>query len=139
LTATEIHFISQVEGIRVEEMLSRNDAGLQAMPGGGAEILEDEIREVICPNKVKADEWLRIMEIAHSIGIKSNATMLFGHIEKPKHRAIHLYKLWKLQEKTGGFVSFIPLLFYPENTDLDSLVEEKMNPVDVLASSQKSM
>ena len=133
LTATEIHFISQVEGIHVEEVLSRlNDAGLQAMPGGGAEILEDEIREVICPNKVKADEWLRIMEIAHSIGIKSNATMLFGHIEKPKHRAIHLYKLWKLQEKTGGFVSFIPLLFYPENTDLDSLVEEKMNPVDVL-------
>jgi aminodeoxyfutalosine synthase len=135
LTATEIHFISQVEGISVEEVISRlKDAGLRAMPGGGAEILDDEIREVICPNKVKADEWLRIMEIAHNIGIKSNATMLFGHIEKPKHRAIHLYKLWKLQEKTGGFVSFIPLLFYPENTELDSLglVWEKTDPVDVL-------
>jgi aminodeoxyfutalosine synthase len=135
LTATEIHFLSEVEGMSVEEVLSRlKDVGLQAMPGGGAEILEDEIREVICPNKVKAEEWLRIMEIAHSIGIKSNATMLFGHIEKPKHRAIHLYKLWKLQEKTGGFVSFIPLLFYPENTELDAfgIVEEKTNPVDVL-------
>jgi aminodeoxyfutalosine synthase len=135
LTATEIHFLSEVEGMSVEEVLSRlKDVGLQAMPGGGAEILEDGIREVICPNKVKAEEWLRIMEIAHSIGIKSNATMLFGHIEKPKHRAIHLYKLWKLQEKTGGFVSFIPLLFYPENTELNALgiVEEKTNPVDIL-------
>lgn len=135
LTATEIYFLSQLEGISVEEVLSRlKDVGLQAMPGGGAEILDDEIREVICPNKIKADEWLRIMETAHSDGIKSNATMLFGHIEKPRHRALHLYKLWKLQEKTGGFVSFIPLLFYPENTELNALglVEEKMNPVDII-------
>ncbi len=135
LTAPEIHFISQVERMSIEEVLSRlKDAGLQAMPGGGAEILDDAIREVICPKKVKADEWLRIMEIAHSVGIKSNATMLFGHIEKPEHRALHLYRLRKLQEKTGGFVSFIPLLFYPENTALDALglVEEKMNPVDIL-------
>ena len=135
LTATEIHFIAQVEGTSVEEVLSRlRDAGLQAMPGGGAEILDDEIREDICPNKIKADEWLRIMAIAHSLGIKSNATMLFGHIEKPEHRAAHLYKLWKLQEQTGGFVSFIPLLFYPENTELNALglVEEKTDPMDVL-------
>lgn len=135
LTATEIQFLSQVEGTSVEEVLSRlKDAGLQAMPGGGAEILDDGIRDVICPNKVKAEEWLRIMEIAHSIGIRSNATMLFGHIEEPEHRAVHLYKLWKLQEETGGFVSFIPLLFYPENTELNALglVEERTNPVDVL-------
>ncbi len=135
LTATEIHFIAQVEGMSVKEVLSRlRDAGLQAMPGGGAEILVNEIREVICPNKLKAEEWLRIMAIAHSLGIKSNATMLFGHIEKPEHRAAHLYKLWKLQEQTGGFVSFIPLLFYPENTELNALglVEEKTGPVDVL-------
>jgi len=135
LTATEIYFLSQRDKISIEEVLLRlRDAGLQVMPGGGAEILDDEIREVICPNKVKADEWLRIMEIAHSVGIKSNATMLFGHIEKPKHRAIHLYKLWELQEKTGGFISFIPLLFHPENTELYALglVEEKMNPVDIL-------
>ena len=135
LTATEIHFLSQVGRMSVEEVLSRlQDAGLQAMPGGGAEILDDEIRAVICPKKLKADEWLRIMAIAHSKGIKSNATMLFGHIETPKHRAIHLYKLWQLQEKTGGFVSFIPLLFYPENTELAAagLVKEKTNPIDIL-------
>jgi aminodeoxyfutalosine synthase len=135
LTAAEIRFLSQIEKMGVEEVLSRlKDAGLQAMPGGGAEILDDEIREVICPKKVKAEEWLRIMAIAHGIGIKSNATMLFGHIETPKHRAFHLYKLWKLQEKTGGFVSFIPLLFYPENTELNAsgLVKEKTNAVDVL-------
>ncbi len=135
LTATEIDFLSQVGGMSVEEVLSRlQDAGLQAMPGGGAEILDDEIRSVICPKKLKADEWLRIMAIAHSKGIKSNATMLFGHIEKPKHRAIHLYKLWQLQEKTGGFVSFIPLLFYPGNTELAAagLVKEKTNPIDIL-------
>ena len=133
LTATEIHFLSQLEGLSVEEVLLRlKEAGLQAMPGGGAEILDDEIREVICPNKLKAEEWLRIMELAHGIGLKSNATMLFGHIEKPKHRAIHLYKLWQLQETTGGFVSFIPLLFHPKNTELETLVEERTNPVDIL-------
>ena len=80
----------------VEEVLSRlKDAGLQVIPGGGAEILDDEIRALICPDKVKADEWLRIMGLAHSIGIKSNATMLFGHIEKTEHRANHLYKLFQ--------------------------------------------
>jgi len=135
LTATEIHFLSHVERMSVEEVLSRlKDAGLQALPGGGAEILDDAIREVICPNKVRADEWLRIMAIAHSLGIKSNATMLFGHIETPKNRAVHLYQLWKLQERTGSFVSFIPLLFYPENTELETLglVKETMNPIDIL-------
>ncbi len=135
LTAVEIGFLAQVEKMSVVEVLSRlKDAGLRAMPGGGAEILDDDIRAIICPNKIKAGEWLRIMEIAHSIGLKSNATMLFGHIEEPKHRAIHLYKLWKLQVETGGFISFIPLLFHPENTELNArgLVEAKTNAIDVL-------
>ena len=135
LTATEIHFLAHLERMSVSEVLERlKDAGLQAMPGGGAEILDDAVRNVICPNKVNADEWLRIMATAHGLGIKSNATMLFGHIETPKHRAVHLYKLWKQQEETGGFVSFIPLLFYPENTELEALgfVKETMNPIDIL-------
>jgi len=137
LTATEIHFLSQHEGTSVAEVLGRlRDAGLRAMPGGGAEILDDEIRAVICPSpqKVTAEEWLRTVETAHRLGIKSNATMLFGHIETPRHRALHLYRLWQLQEKTGGFVSFVPLVFYPENTELKArgLVEEKTSPVDVL-------
>ena len=133
LTATEIYFLSQIEGMSVKEVLLRlKDAGLQALPGGGAEILEDRIREIICPGKLKAGEWLRVMEIAHSIGLRSNATMLFGHIEQPADRATHLLKLQVLQEKTGGFVSFIPLLFHPENTELGLHIRHKANPVDVL-------
>jgi aminodeoxyfutalosine synthase len=130
LTATEVHFLANKEKMSVREVLSRlKDAGLQAMPGGGAEILDDEIRRRICPNKAKADEWLDVMRTAHELGIKSNATMLFGHIEEVRHRAIHLYKLWKLQEETGGFVAFIPLVFHPENTKLNV---NKTNPIDIL-------
>ncbi len=133
LTATEIHFLAKKEKMSIREVLSRlKDAGLQAMPGGGAEILIDDIRRKICPNKAKADEWLKVMEIAHSLGIKSNATMLFGHIESYRHRAIHLYKLWKLQEKTKGFLAFIPLVFHPKNTKLEMVVKEKTDPVDIL-------
>jgi len=130
LTATEIHFLAKKEKMSVREVLARlKNAGLQMMPGGGAEILVDDIRKIICPNKAKSDEWLKIMEIAHSLGIKSNATMLFGHIETIRHRAIHLYKLWKLQEKTGGFLAFIPLVFHPKNTKIKV---EKTNPIDIL-------
>ncbi len=133
LTATEIHFLAKKEKMSVRELLSRlKDAGLQVMPGGGAEILIDDIRRRICPNKAKAEEWLRVMEIAHKMGIKSNATMLFGHIENYRHRAIHLYKLWRLQEKTHGFLAFIPLVFHPKNTKLEGIVREKTSPVDVL-------
>jgi aminodeoxyfutalosine synthase len=135
LTATEIHFLSKLEKISVREVLERlKEAGLQAMPGGGAEILDDGLRKVICPNKAKADEWLKVMEIAHSLGIRSNATMLFGHVEKLRHRALHLYKLWRLQEKTKGFFALIPLVFHPENTKLKEwgLVKEKTNPLDIL-------
>ncbi len=133
LTATEIHFLAKKEKMSVREVLSRlKDAGLRAMPGGGAEILVDSIRRKICPNKAKSEEWLRVMRIAHSLGIKSNATMLFGHIESYRHRAIHLYRLWRLQEKTGGFLAFIPLVFHPKNTKLESVVKEKTNPLDVL-------
>ncbi len=133
LTATEIHFLAQIEGMSEKEVLLRlKDAGLQALPGGGAEILDDEIRAIICPRKLKAGEWLRIMEIAHRIGLRSNATMLFGHIEHISDRALHLHKLWELQEKTHGFVSFIPLLFHPDKTGLGLRVHERANPVDVL-------
>ncbi len=72
------------------------------------------------------------MEIAHGLGIRSNATMLFGHVEKLRHRAIHLYRLRRLQEKTGGFISFIPLVYHPENTPLGKIVREKTSPVDIL-------
>ncbi len=133
LTATEIHFLAQIERMSEKEVLLRlRDAGLQALPGGGAEILNDDIRAIICPRKLNASEWLRIMEIAHRIGLRSNATMLFGHVEQISDRALHLYRLWELQEKTHGFVSFIPLVFHPDKTELGMIVREKTNPLDVL-------
>jgi len=118
-TATEIFFISKINKCSVKEILERfKDAGLNFMPGGGAEILDDEVRRKICPNKLKSDEWLSVIETAHKLGIKTNATMLYGHIENNKHRIEHLIKLRNLQEKTKGFLSFIPLSFHPKDTKL---------------------
>ncbi len=135
LTATEIHFLAKKERCSVREILSRlKDSGLEVLPGGGAEILCNDVRRLICPRKAKAEEWLSVMKIAHYLGLKSNATMLFGHVEDFRHRAVHLYKLWKLQEKTNGFISFIPLVFHPKNTMLErwGLVKERTNPIDIL-------
>ena len=126
LTATEIDFISKKEKTSIGEVLDRlKSSGLKVLPGGGAEILDDRLRKEICPNKANSNRWLKIMQKAHEAGLKSNATMLFGHIETEKHRAKHLHKLRKLQEKTGGFISFIPLVFHPENTQLKREYENK--------------
>ena len=131
LTATEVSFYAKNEGMSVREFLGRlKEAGLDMMPGGGAEILVERVRKRISPDKASSREWLRVMEIAHSLGIRSNATMLFGHIESYRDRAIHLYRLRKLQEKTGGFLSFIPLIFHPENTSFSHL--KRTSPQDVL-------
>jgi aminodeoxyfutalosine synthase len=100
------------------------------LAGGGAEILVERVRKKICPNKCSADEWLKVMRTAHEMGIKSNATMLFGHIEEYRDRAIHLYRLRKLQDKTGGFVAFIPLLFHPAGTEFNEI--KRAPPTDVL-------
>ncbi|MFN3528001.1 MAG: radical SAM protein [Candidatus Altarchaeaceae archaeon] len=118
-TAAEIHFLSKNTKNSVKEILERfKDAGLDFMPGGGAEILDDKIREKICPNKLKSEEYLKIHEIAHNLGIRSNATMLYGHIESNEDRVRHILKIRELQEKTHKFLSFIPLKFHPENTNL---------------------
>jgi len=119
-TATEIFFIAKKNKSSVKEILERfKDAGLNVMPGGGAEILNDEIRAKICPNKIKSDEWLNVMETAHKLNIKSNATMLYGHIESSGDRIRHILKLRDLQKKTNGFLGFIPLSFHPKGTKLD--------------------
>jgi aminodeoxyfutalosine synthase len=97
------------------------EAGLGSLPGGGAEIFHPEIRDYICEHKADAGEWLRIHREAHSLGIRSNATMLYGHIEKPHHRIDHLIRLRGLQDETGGFQTFIPLAFHPDNTRLAHL------------------
>lgn len=88
------------------------------MPGGGAEILNDRVRARLCPSKTSWQMWLHIHEVAHKLGIKTNCTMLFGHIETVEERVEHLIKLRELQSKTGGFQAFIPLVFHPENTNI---------------------
>ncbi len=113
----EIVHIAKTSGIPSKEVLIRlKDAGLGSIPGGGAEILVDEIREMISPNKCSADEWLMVMETAHHLGIRTTATMMFGHIESIRDRVAHLIKLRELQESTGGFTAFIPWPFQPQNT-----------------------
>jgi aminodeoxyfutalosine synthase len=97
------------------------DSGLGSMPGGGAEVFSARVRGLVCERKISGDEWLDVMRTAHGLGIKSNATMLYGHIEEPEEVADHLLRLRSLQAETGGFGSFIPLSFQPGYTGLSDL------------------
>jgi aminodeoxyfutalosine synthase len=111
-TAVEIDYMAQKAGWTYEKSLRLlKENGLEAMPGGGAEIFDETIRRRICPGKTGAHTWLCIHETAHRMGIRTNATMLFGHIETPAHRIDHLLRLRELQDKTGGFDAFIPLKY----------------------------
>ncbi|HLE35229.1 MAG TPA: CofH family radical SAM protein [Nitrososphaerales archaeon] len=119
LTPAEIFFIARVTHNTVKEVLLRlKDAGLDATAGGGAEIFHPEARKQIVVGKCSGDEWLQVAEQAHNLGIKGNCTMLYGHVEKPEHVIDHIIKLRELQKKTNGFLTFIPLKFSPENTEL---------------------
>lgn len=121
LSASEIDMIAKVERCSTVEVLSRlKDAGLDTLPGAGAEVLDDAIKHQISPLKIKSDEWLRIMEEAHKLGIKSSATMMYGTLEDEEQQARHLMKIANLQEKTGGFMAFIPWSFEPNNTQMQS-------------------
>ncbi|HEX9320022.1 MAG TPA: radical SAM protein [Nitrososphaeraceae archaeon] len=120
LTPAEIFFIARLTQNSVKEILLRlKRAGLDALPGGGAEIFSEDIRSIIVRGKCSGKEWLETAATAHEIGIRSNCTMLFGHIEKPKHIIDHLIKTRDLQKKTGGLLTFIPLKFSLENTELE--------------------
>ncbi|MEQ1773466.1 MAG: 5-amino-6-(D-ribitylamino)uracil--L-tyrosine 4-hydroxyphenyl transferase CofH [Burkholderiales bacterium] len=111
-TPLEVMHGAQTLGMPVRDFLSRLiDAGLNSLPGTAAEILDDEVRQVICPDKVTTDEWLDVMQTAHGLGLRSTATIMFGHVEQPVHWARHLLRVRALQEKTGGFTEFIPLPF----------------------------
>ncbi|MBK9566570.1 MAG: aminofutalosine synthase MqnE [Saprospiraceae bacterium] len=124
LTPVEYHYMFKKEKISYEEgMQLMKDAGLDSMPGGGAEIFHPEIRDQIAGGKCSGDQWLRIHEIWHGYGCKSNATMLYGHIEKYWHRVDHLDQLRQLQDKTNGFQTFIPLKFRNENNQLSHIPE----------------
>ncbi len=118
-TAVEIDYFSRIAGLSLEKtLLSLKESGLDLMPGGGAEIFDPVVRRKLCPEKISGKRWLEVMEMAHRVGIKTNATMLYGHIENYTHRVDHLLKLRELQDKTGGFQAFIPLSFHPRNTQI---------------------
>jgi cyclic dehypoxanthinyl futalosine synthase len=113
----EIYFLSRKTSLSVAEVIRRlAAAGLDSIPGGGAEILCDDIRRQISPNKCTADQWLDVMRTAHQLGLKTTATMMFGHIESRRHIIEHLMKLRDLQDETFGFTAFIPWTFQPQNT-----------------------
>jgi len=119
LSASEIDMISKVEHTNTKEVLARlKEAGLQSVPGAGAEILVDSVKKIISPKKISSDTWLRIMQEAHEMDIPSSATMMYGHVETKKDIAEHFVKIAKLQEKTGGFMAFIPWSFEPNNTQM---------------------
>jgi len=118
-TAVEIDYFTKIARLSQKEVLMKlKEAGLGSLPGGGAEILNHRVREAVCAKKASADEWLEVMRTAHQLGLKSNATMLYGHIETVEERVDHLLTLRALQDETGGFQSFIPLPFHPLNTQL---------------------
>jgi aminodeoxyfutalosine synthase len=118
-TAVEIAHIAETSEMSIKEVLLRlKKTGLTSLPGGGGEIFNTEIREKLCPNKISGERWLKVMETAHKLGIKSNATMLYGHIETHGDIVDHILRIRTLQEKTCGFQAFIPLRFHPDNTDL---------------------
>ncbi len=126
-TAVELDYMFRKAKLSVEEgMRQLHAAGLDSLPGGGAEIFHPEIREQICADKVDADGWLAIHEAAHKLGMHSNATMLYGHIEKFEHRVDHMRRLRELQDRTGGFNTFIPLKFRNQDNDMSHVAESSV-------------
>ena len=123
-TAVELDYMFRKAKLGVEEgMMLLKEAGLDSLPGGGAEIFDEDIRQQICADKVDADGWLHIHETAHKLGMHSNATMLYGHIENYRHRIDHMSRLRDLQDKTGGFNTFIPLKFRNGDNDMSHVPE----------------
>jgi aminodeoxyfutalosine synthase len=123
-TAVELDYMFRKAKLTVEEGMKRlNDAGLQSLPGGGAEIFHPDVRNEICADKVDGDGWLNIHRTAHKLGMHSNATMLYGHIENYAHRVDHMSRLRQLQDETGGFNCFIPLKFRNQGNDMSHISE----------------
>jgi aminodeoxyfutalosine synthase len=122
LTMVELDFIATASRIELSELIGRlRDAGLDSCPGGGAEIFAERVRSRICDHKTDGGRWLDIARAVHLAGLRSNCTMLYGHVETPSERVDHLLALRELQDDTGGFQCMIPLAFHPENTELDHL------------------
>ncbi|HEY5974313.1 MAG TPA: aminofutalosine synthase MqnE [Geobacteraceae bacterium] len=132
-TAVEIEYLARLAGLSITETLVElRKAGLGSLPGGGAEILRKEVRDILCPEKISGERWLAIMAEVHRAGLKSNATMLYGHVESYADRVDHLARLRALQDETGGFQVFIPLAFQTENNPLGHLKNPASGGVDDL-------
>jgi aminodeoxyfutalosine synthase len=122
-TAVEIDHLARLAGLSVRDcLLALRDAGLGSLPGGGAEVFSPRVRRALCPEKLRAEGWLEIMRTAHELGLRSNATMLYGHMETAEEVIDHLLRLRELQDDTGGFLAFIPLAFHPQHTQLEGEV-----------------
>ncbi|MDZ4799341.1 MAG: aminofutalosine synthase MqnE [Bryobacteraceae bacterium] len=121
-TMVEIAFLARRAKISIREALQKLiDAGVDSLPGGGAEIFDEGVRRIICDHKIDGSEWLETARLAHKMGLKSNCTMLYGHIESEEDRVDHMVKLREVQDDTGGFQTFIPLAFHPDNTSLQHI------------------
>jgi aminodeoxyfutalosine synthase len=126
-TAVELDYMFRKANVTIEEgMIKLKQAGLQSLPGGGAEIFDETIRKQICADKVDAEGWLRIHEQAHKLGMHTNATILYGHIENYAHRIDHMRRLRNLQDETSGFNTFIPLKFRNQNNDMSHIPESSI-------------
>jgi aminodeoxyfutalosine synthase len=136
-TAVEIDYFSKISGLSIEETLkSLKRCGLRSMPGGGAEIFSPAIRNSLCPEKISGERWLEVMAAAHKVGLRTNATMLYGHIESFEDRIDHMMKLRKLQDKTGGFQAFIPLAYHPKNTEIKGSYTSGIDDLKTIAISR---
>ena len=121
-TMVEVHYFSRIAKLSVEEVFRKmKEAGVDSCPGGGAEIFHPRVRKIICDHKTSGQMWLNTAKKAHEAGLRSNATMLYGHVETEEERVDHLIKLRELQDETHGFVTFIPLAFHPDNTALSHI------------------
>ena len=121
-TMVEVHYFARIAKLSIEETLRKmKEAGVDSCPGGGAEIFHPRVRKIICDHKTSGQMWLSIARKVHDVGLHSNATMLYGHVETEEERVDHLVKLRELQDETHGFVAFIPLAFHPDNTALSHI------------------
>ncbi|MBI5633680.1 MAG: CofH family radical SAM protein [Nitrospirae bacterium] len=136
-TAVEIDYFSKISGRSLQDTLAAlKKSGLGSMPGGGAEIFSEGIRNRLCPEKIPGARWLEVMEAAHRVGIRTNATMLYGHVESLSDRVDHLSRLRGLQDRTKGFQAFIPLAYHPKNTEIEGSYTSGIDDLKTMAASR---
>ncbi|MBM7855896.1 aminodeoxyfutalosine synthase [Desulfohalotomaculum tongense] len=121
-TAVEVDYLARLHNMSLEDVLKAlMDAGLDSLPGGGAEIFAPRVRKIICSKKISGERWLEVHKAAHRLGMRTNSTMLYGHVETIEERIDHMLALREAQDETGGFLTFIPLAFHPQNTQLEPM------------------